>query len=795
MVEKSKAFGSLFRGRSSLWGTSLVIVMLAIGVYFLLGGIWLTVLGGSPFYVLSGGFLLGTAWLLYKKSAYALLVYATLLLVTLVWALFERGLDFWSLVPRLDILGPLGLVLLLYVATGSLRAPVRVPMMFLSGTVVVGLAVLMVSTLHDPYDVAGTIDRPPVESVGPVASKDWTAWGGSGLGNHYSALTQITAENVKHLKLAWEFRTGDFRVASDSGETTNEATPLKIGNVLYTCSAHQIVFALDAATGRLKWKYDPHIVSRPEFQHLTCRGVSYHETKPGATTIDGVPAPQDCPERIFLPTNDARMIALDAETGKPCESFGQHGEISLKEYEDVTIPGFYEGTSPPVVTDQVLIMGGCVIDNWSTHEPSGAIRGFDIYTGKLLWAFDASNPDPNEMPSATHHFTPSSPNSWAVSAVDENLGLVYVPLGTQDPDIWGGNRTVASERYDSSLVALDVKTGKLRWSYQNVHHDLWDMDLPSQPALVDVTTAAGKVPAIYIPAKTGNIFVLDRRNGHLIVPAPETKVPQGAAPGDHLSPTQPFSDLSFRPRAILTDADMWGATSFDQLMCRIIFKRLRYEGPFTPPSTQGTLAYPGDVGMFEWGGVGIDPGRQIMIANPTSIPFVQRLVPRGPNNPAQPGATLPAGSETGVQPMFGTPFGVNLNVFLSPLGLPCMAPPWGTIAAVDLKTHKIVWQHRIGTIQDSSPVPLPIKVGTPMLGGPLVTAGGLAFLSSTLDDYIRAFDVRTGKMVWQDRLPAGGQSDPMSYEADGRQFIVTTDGGHQTFGTKMGDYIRAYTLQ
>ncbi len=297
--------------------------------------------------------------------------------------------------------------------------------------------------------------------------------------------------------------------------------------------------------------------------------------------------------------------------------------------------------------------------------------------------------------------------------MDEKLGLVYVPLGTQAADIWGGDRKPDMERYDSAIVALDLETGKLRWSYQNVHHDLWDMDFPSQASLVDVTTAGGTVPAIYVPAKTGNIFVLDRRNGKLIVPAPETKVPGNPAPGDYLSPTQPFSDLSFRPRKRLTGALMWGATTFDQLLCRIQFHSLRYEGPFTPPTTGGTLVYPGDFGMFEWGGIGVDPHHQIAIANPSSIPFVQHLVPRGPGNLAEPGPNLPAGSETGIQPMFGTPYGVHLDFFRSPLGLPCMAPPWGAIAAIDLKTNNVIWQHRVGTIQDNGPVPLPLKIGTP----------------------------------------------------------------------------------
>ena len=320
------------------------------------------------------------------------------------------------------------------------------------------------------------------------------------------------------------------------------------------------------------------------------------------------------------------------------------------------------------------------------------------------------------------------------------------------------------------------------------------MDIPSQPSLVDLKTSHGIVPALLAPAKTGNIFVLDRRDGTLIVPAPERPVPRGPAPGDHLSPTQPFSALSFRPERILTGADMWGATMFDQLACRIMFHRLRYEGTFTPPSLQGTLVFPGNLGMFEWGGIAVDPTRQIAIANPMAVPFVSTLIPRGPDNPPAPNGAHPPGSEIGVQPMYGTPYGVKLEPFLSPIGLPCKMPSWGFMAGVDLQTMKIVWQHRNGTIADETPLPLPFKLGVPMLGGPLVTAGGVAFLTSTMDYFIRAYDVTTGAVLWSSRLPAGGQSTPMTYEQDGRQFVVTADGGHGSFGTRIGDAVVAYAL-
>jgi quinoprotein glucose dehydrogenase len=784
------------RTRAPILGATIIVIQL-MSILLFAGGLWLAVLGGSIYYLIAGVALAVTSWLLVRRSALALWVYAALLLGTLVWAIWEVGLDFWSLAPRGDILVPLGVWLLFPFIVSHLSPGWRTARRALSVVLAAAIIVLGVSLSSDRLAIAGML--PQSNAIADLADApakvDWTAYGGTGAGTRYSDLAAINKDNAKDLKLAWEFQTGDHKGPDDTDEFTNEATPLKIGDLLYTCSPHQIVFALEAATGKLRWKFDPQIQHNKNFQHMTCRGVAYHETAPGAVTADGAPAPGDCPKRIFLPTDDGRLFALDAETGKPCDGFGDHGQIDLKEGNEIKTLGFYEGTSPPVVTDKILIMAGAVIDNYSDKVPSGAIRGFDIYSGRLIWAFDAGNPDPNELPSETHQFTAGSPNSWSIAAVDEKLGLVYEPLGSSSPDIWAGHRTPDQERYDSALVALDVATGKLRWSFQNVHHDLWDMDMPSQPSLIDLHNASGVVPAIYIPAKTGNIFVLDRRDGHLLVPAPERPVPQGAAPGDHTSPTQPFSDLSFRPDKMLTDAQMWGTTMFDQLICRVMFKRLRYEGPFTPPSEQGSLIYPGDLGMFEWGGIAVDPRRQIAIANPQSIPFVSRLVPRGKDNPAAPDVAHPPGTELGVQPMYGTPYGVDLGILLSPFHIPCMAPPWGSLAALDLKTNKIVWRHRVGTIRDATALPLPFKLGVPMLGGPIVTAGGVAFLTGTMDNYIRAFDVDDGALLWQDRLPAGGQSTPMTYEANGTQYVVTVAGGHGSFGTKLGDYVRAYAVK
>jgi quinoprotein glucose dehydrogenase len=778
------------------------------GLYLLVGGAWLLALGGSAYYIVAGVALLGVAWLLYRRRPGALALYALVLVGTAIWSLWESGPDFWALAPRSGVLVIFGVWLLL---VGLLRAArPKFDAGSLLGALVVWAGVLVYAAFNDPQTVNGTFGatadaHAANASADPaaIAPSDWPAYGRTQEGTRYSPLRQITPDNVKNLQVAWTFRTGDMKGPHDPGEITDEVTPIKVGELLYLCSPHQKLFALDAKTGTLKWTFDPGLKPDPTFQHMTCRGVSYVDLAASAGTAGPAGpaaalagAAAACTRRIYLPVNDGHLYALDALTGARCADFANRGDLDLQ--PAVAIPGrnMYEPTSPPVVTSKVIVVAGAVEDNYSTREPSGVIRGYDVRTGALLWAFDPGAKDPNRIPGPGEHYTWNTPNSWTPAAYDKELDIVYLPMGVGTPDIWGGHRTPDQERYASGLLALHASTGKLAWFYQTVHHDLWDMDLPSQPTLADITGQDGKtMPVVYVPTKTGNLFVLDRRNGALVVPAPEKPVPQGAAPGDWVAPTQPFSELTFRPQKLLTDADMWGATMYDQLVCRVMFHQLRYEGTFTPPSTQGTLVFPGNLGMFEWGGLAVDTDRQIAIANPISLPFVSRLIPRGPDNPVEPKpGTKSGGSELGLQTQYGTPFGVMLNPFLSPLGLPCRQPAWGTIAAIDLKTNKIVWRKRIGTTRDSAPVPLPFRMGMPMLGGPIVTAGGVVFISATADYFLRAFDVNTGKQLWEARLPAGGQATPMNYAAGGKQYVVIAAGGHGSFGTKLGDHVIAYAL-
>ncbi|NII73727.1 quinoprotein glucose dehydrogenase [Dyella sp. SG562] len=811
------------RPAAALWITAAVFVLL--GLALLAGGAWLLVLGGSPYYVLAGAVLIATGWLAWRGSGLALGLHALLLLATLLWAIYEVRFDWWQLVPRLAVWFVLGAWLLLPWVSRRLEPDPEAALRWATGTLplwvamAASVAVGAVAYFTDYHTLAGamadeSVGAPPSADATGTPPNDWTAYGRSGYGERYAPAAQITPENVSKLQVAWTFHTGDLKGPGDPTEIANEVTPLKANGMLYLCTPHNIVIALDPDTGKERWRYDPKINRDAKgYQHMICRGVAYHDSgayaaqaaAEGVAPVAPPPTPKgavvaeaihfdSCPRRIFAPTADATVIALNADNGQPCTDFGDHGAIGLNQGMAMTRRGFLNPTSPPTVTRNVLIVSASVTDNESTDEPSGVIRGYDVTSGKLLWNWDAADPASTEPLPAGAHYKHNSPNSWSVSSVDEKLGLVYIPMGNQTPDMWGGDRYPQGERFSSAIVALEIATGKLRWVYQTVHHDLWDMDIGGQPSLVDLDTPQGKRPALVASTKRGDIYVLDRRDGKPIVPAPEQPVPQGAATSDRTSPTQPFSELSFTPERPLREADMWGTNPYDQLVCRIKFKRLRYDGIFTPPSEQGSLVYPGNYGVFDWGGVAVDPARQLLVGNPNYMAFVSRLITREKEEAKS--AKGSTGVEHGLQPMQGTPFAVDLQPLLSPLGIPCQAPPWGYVAAVDLRTMRKVWMHRNGTVVDNAPLPIPLPLGVPSLGGMITTGGGVAFMGAALDDYVRAYDVRDGRQLWQARLPAGGQATPMSYVSDqtGRQYVVIMAGGHGSLGTKMGDALVAYAL-
>lgn len=795
---------------SRLLPSLLGILLLLMGLAMLAGGIKLSMLGGSLYYLLAGlGLILSGVLLLAGRSA-ALLVYGVVLFLSSVWALWEVGLDWWQLVPRLSLFFVLGIVLLLPWFRRPLLRNGPAPL----GTAVLSVAVVLAggaalgSQFTNPGEISGELGRETADtaSAAPAMPEgDWQAYGRTEFGDRYSPLKQITPANIGKLQEAWRIRTGDMPTAKDPVEITNQNTPLKVNGKLYACTAHSQVLALDPDTGKEIWRFDPKIQgpNGDDFRgwaHMTCRGVSYYDeanftqsdasSTPASLSATGQAIAASCPRRLFLPTADARLIAINADTGKVCEDFGNQGAVDLKAGIGPFTPGGYYSTSPAAITRNLVIIGGHVTDNESTNEPSGVIRAFDVHDGHLVWNWDAGNPDETAPLAEGKTYTRNSPNMWSLASVDEKLGLIYLPLGNQMPDQWGGNRTAGAEKFSAGTVALEIDTGKLRWNYQFTHHDLWDMDVGSQPTLVDLKTADGVKPALIQPTKQGSLYVLDRRDGTPIVPIREVPAPTGAVEGDHTAPTQARSDLNLLPPP-LEEKGMWGATPFDQMLCRIQFKELRYEGQYTPPSTQGSLVYPGNVGVFNWGSVSIDPVRHLLFTSPNYMAFVSKLVPR-----AEVAAGSKRESETsGVQPNTGAPYAVIMHPFMSPFGVPCQAPAWGYVAGIDLTTSKVVWKHKNGTSRDSSPVPIGLPIGVPSMGGSMVTAGGVGFLSGTLDQYIRAYDVNNGKELWKSRLPAGGQATPMSYTGkDGKQYVLVVVGGHGSLGTKMGDYIIAYKL-
>ncbi|OBX34841.1 quinoprotein glucose dehydrogenase [Halomonas elongata] len=660
----------------------------------------------------------------------------------------------------------------------------------------------LASLTVDAHRVEGELSRDVVSedaNIGDTPQESWHAYGRNNLGQRYSPLEQITPENVTDLELAWQYQTGDVKRPEDVTETTYEATPLKIDNSLFLCTPHNWLIALDADTGEEQWVYDAKVPDESSRQHQTCRGVSYlppSSGEPDDIDVQLASGPAEdldtmqCDAQLFMPTSDARLIAVDPATGARCSNFADNGELDLLHNMPFKQAGFYYSTSPPVVADGKVIVAGSVNDNYAVDSPSGVIRAYDAKTGELVWNWDSGNPEETAPIAEGETYTTSSPNSWSIASADEELGMVYFPMGNRTPDQLGMYRSEAEEKYSSSVVALSLETGQVEWVQQFVHHDLWDMDTPAQPSLLDLDTEQGTQPALVIPTKQGDVYVLNRETGEPILPVSEQPAPQGTIEGDHAAETQPISSLSFRPPT-LREADMWGATPFDQLMCRIQFKSLRYEGQYTPPSEQGTIVFPGNFGVFNWGSIAVDPKRQVMFGMPLYLAFTSTLVPK---EGADLGETNQG--EHGLNENAGGPYAVEMKPFLSPFGVPCQQPPWGYVAGTDLRTGEIAWKHKNGTIEDMTALPLPIKMGVPGIGGPIITESGVVFLAASVDDYLRGYDLSTGEQLWQTRLPAGGQATPMTYlNSQGEQMVVQVAGGHGSIGTTIGDYVVAYKLK
>ncbi len=612
-------------------------------------------------------------------------------------------------------------------------------------------------------------------------TSEWPNYGNDPGGMRYSSLSQINNANVTTVKVAWTFHTGD--ISDGKGERRRsgfESTPIMVDGTLYVTTPFNRIVALDPVSGRQRWAFDPRI--DPTWQSgdgLTNRGV--------ATWVDtDAKSPETpCRRRIFEATIDARLVAIDAVTGKPCADFGNGGEVTLRD-----VPGFHAGwyhmTSPPAVIDDVVVVGSAIDDNARSEMPSGVVRAFDVRTGKLRWSWDPIPPNK----SANAKWKSGAANAWSIMTVDPERHLVFIPTGSASPDFFGGERP-GDNKWANSVVALRAATGEFVWGFQLVHHDLWDYDVASPPLLATVEHEGKKVPAVIIGDKTGFLFVLDRDTGKPVFPVEERPVPKSDTPGEVSSPTQPFP---VAPPPLVKQKysadDAWGINAEEREECRKQLESLRLDGIFTPPSVNGTLSVPGNIGGMNWSGYAFDPNSGVLFANVNNLPFKVRLIPRADFDARGKRTNERIGEEGEYGSQIGAPFAMFRRPLFSPNFVPCIPPPWGTLTAVDMVRGTIKWQVPLGSWHEGLPP------GDISLGGPIVTAGKLVFIAGTaLDPYIRAFDSETGKELWKAELPAPGHATPMTYEIGGKQYLVIAAGGHAKIEQEpLSDALIAFAL-
>lgn len=633
---------------------------------------------------------------------------------------------------------------------------------------------------------AGLASRPTMGSVPETkAVAEWPVYGMDAGGTRHAPLDQINPENVQMLERAWVYRTGeDYTGTEHAGRAAFEATPILVDGVLYLSTQTNRIIALDPETGEELWVFDPGIdIDSGLFAEFTSRGVSAWKD----------PIRGDL--RLFVGTIDARLLAIDARTGRLADEFGGGGQINLTEGVGDVQKGMYSVTSPPVIIDDIVIVGSAIGDNRRVESEHGVVRAYAARDGELLWSWDPI-PRTSDSP-AWEEWEPEQArktggaNAWAPFSADPERGLVFVPTGSPSPDYYGGER-LGSNLYANSVVALRARTGEVAWHFQTVHHDLWDYDVSAQPVLITVTKDGEDIPAVAQATKMGHLFFLHRETGEPIFPVEERPVPQSDVPGEVTSPTQPFPVVT--PPLVphgLTEVDAWGLTFADRWSAKRKIRRYRSEGIFTPPSLQGSIQYPGIAGGTNWGSLAFDPDRELVVLNTSRAPFAVALRPRGEyETEKSPGGYVER------SPQEGTPYGLHRYPLLSGLGIPLVNPPWGTLVGVSTRTGKVEWESTLGTIKDLTPFSIAKKWGTPSMGGPIVTASGVTFIAGAMDNYLRAFDTETGEELWKGRLPAGGQATPMTYRLreKGRQFVVICAGGHGKMGTTLGDYVIAFAL-
>ncbi len=580
----------------------------------------------------------------------------------------------------------------------------------------------------------------------------------------YSPIDAITPQNVSTLRIAWTYRTGEPTTFAGNDEVSFEATPVYSDGLLYISTPLGRAIALDAITGEEVWRFDAEIAEDADYPDLANRGVSLWVNPDAATN-----AP--CRHTIFYGTVDARLFALDAATGHPCAAFAKSGSIKLS--EGVRQGPIYTGelgqTSPPALIHGLVVVGGNVADNVRADAPSGEVRAFNAVTGELVWTFDPLADQPGT----------GGANAWSRITVDEENGLLFVPFGSPSPDYYGGQRP-GENRYANSVVALKADTGEVAWSFQTVHHDLWDYDVAAPPAL----TRVGDRAAVAVGSKSGYVYILDRLTGDPLFPVEEREVPKSDVPGEVASPTQPFPS---RPPALSRQSlpDVWGPTEEAKAWCEEQIQGFRNEGVFTPPSLVGSISMPGNIGGVQWGGLASDPERNLLFVPTNNLMALMRLIPR--EDVAEFRRTHD-GWET--SPQRGTPYAMSRIFLLSPAGTPCNPPPFGTLAAIDATRGEIVWQVPLGMFPGADP-----GWGSINLGGALATKGGLVFIGASVDPAVRAFDAATGQELWKGELPASARSTPAAYIGpEGKPYIVISAGGHIPDLAPLDNAVVAFTL-
>ncbi|WP_017349945.1 membrane-bound PQQ-dependent dehydrogenase, glucose/quinate/shikimate family [Pantoea sp. A4] len=799
------------------------IVYALIGLALIFAGGKLVGLGDTTYYLIAGIALLVTGILLALGKRLALWVYAALTIYTVIWALYEVGFNGWKLLPRFDVIVFLGAWLVTPWVRRGLRGKGEItepgPLSSGNRSVVAVVALVIVAgTLYwglhrsDPVvEETGVADRnAPDASPDGEDNSQWHSYGGTHAADRYVPFEQLNASNVKDLKVAWHYTTGDVlpQVAKDKGIFfAFEATPLHVDNVLYLCTPRGRVQALDAQTGKRLWENDP----QADLSHNTfmnCRGVSLWQA-PADSGYHAADGSQTCATRIISPVLDGRIMAVDAKTGERCTDFGHNGFIDMKEGMGVVQPGFYTPTSAPLVVKNLIIEGATVDDNRALDEPSGVVRAWDAVSGQLVWSWDAARKDPNEKLQPGDQFTRGTPNAWGTYTADVKNNLVYIPTGNATPDYWGKTRRPVDNQINSSVVALNLDTGKQVWAFQTTHHDVWDLDVPVGPSLVDLPakTGTGTIPALVQTTKRGELFVLNRLTGKPVFPIEERKVPVSGEQSDWLSPTQPYSaGLASMGPPHLKATDVWGGTMFDQLWCRIDFAQHDYQGQFTAPSVKGALGMPANDGVTDWSGGTIDLKRHLFIAPATYVAFSNRLIPRaeaekrGLVEPVTDYTdNAPRGLKDAIAAAYGQPYVEQITAWLNPAEVPCTPPPFGTLTAIDLETGKQVWSQKFGTTRDMGPagIPynLPMQTGMMSLGGGVATRSGLFIIGATIDQYLRVYESATGKLLYQARLPAGAQATPSVFMGkDGKEYIVIAVGGHGELRSRSGDEVYAFAL-